>query len=189
MDFVAYLDLWKLVEMYIVANLERDPLRMVDLRDTTMEVVDIDIGDAVRDDWGEEVVLVLEAVDLNYFQGESRRWGGCCIESNYKNFRLEIGRFGRMVRVARSWDYVGEEVNLWEDNFDNVLVRGFDVVEVGIMKILVEQVDIPPDKDYCFLIPAKVVNVESYCSYFHTNSWQQVRDMYLRWETFLDKIH
>jgi hypothetical protein len=188
MDFVAYLDLLKLVEMYIVANLGRDHLRMVDLMDTTMGVVDIDIGGAVRDGWGGEVVLVLEVVDLNYFQGESRRWVSCCIESNYKNFRLEIGRFGRMARVARSLDYVGEEVNLLEDNFDNVLVRGFDVVEVGIMKILVEQVDTRPDKDCYFLIPVKVVNVESYCS-FHTNSWLQVRDMYLRWETFLDKIH
>jgi hypothetical protein len=184
MDFVAYLDLLKWVGMYNVANLGRDHLRRVDLMDTTMEVVDIDIGGAVRDDWGGEV----EVVGLNYFQGESQRWVSCRIESNYKNFRLEIGRFGRMGRVARSWDYVGEEVNLWEDNFDNVLVRGFDVVEVGTMKILVEQVDIRPDKDYCFLIPVKVVNGESYCS-FHTNSWLQVRDMYLRWETFLDKIH
>jgi hypothetical protein len=189
MDSVAYLDLLTLVEMYNAANLGRDRLRRVDLRDTMMEVVGIDIGGG-RDDLGGEVVLVLEAVELKYFQEGSRRWVSCCIESSYcRNFHLEIGRFGRMAGAATSWGYVVEEVNLLEDNFDNVLVRGFDVEEVGIMTTtLVEQADILPDKDYCFLIPVKVANVESYCSCFHTNSWLQGQDMYLHWETFLDTI-
>jgi hypothetical protein len=188
-DFVGYLDPLALVATYNVANLEKDHLRRVDLRDTMMEVVGIDI-DGGRDDLGGEVVLVPEVVVLNYFQLESRRWESCRIESNCcRDFRLETARFGRMARAAISLDYVVEEVNSLEDNFGNVLARGFDVVEVGIMKIPVEQVDILPDKDCYFLIPVKVANVESYCSCFHTNSWLQVRDTYLHWETFLDRIH
>jgi len=65
MDSVSYWDPLTLEEKYNAANWMMDLLRMVDWRGRRMEVVGIDI-DGEIDEMGGEVVLVLEAVNLNY---------------------------------------------------------------------------------------------------------------------------
>lgn len=53
---------------------------------------------------------------------------------------------------------------MWEDNSDSVLAPNFGVEEVvHIVRILGGRVDIPPDKDYYFVIPEIEVSEESHC--------------------------